>query len=88
MEKRHLQGVGSPRLLGVGSPRLLGAAVPRLLGAAVPRSLGYACPRLLGAAVPRLLGDNGTIGKGIVGRDTVLLVQLFFDRLVMFVLDW
>ena len=59
-----------------------------MLGAAVPRLLGSGVPRLLGAAVPRLLGDNGTIGKGIVGRDTVLLVQLFFDRLVRFVLDW
>ena len=57
------------RSLGIGIPRMLGAAVPRLLGSGVPR--------LLGAAVPRLLGDNGTIGKGIVGRDTVLLVLLF-----------
>ena len=47
------------------------------LGAAILRSLGNAIPQLLGAVVPRLLGDNGTIGKGIVGRDTVLLVLLF-----------
>ena len=68
--------------------RSLGTGIPRLLGAVVPRLLGVGSPRLLGAAVPRLLGDNGTIGKGIVGRDTVLLVLVFFNRLVMFVLDW
>ena len=52
------------------------------------RSLGTGIPRLLGAAVPILLGDHGTIEKQTVGRDTVLLVLLFFDRLVLVVHDY
>ena len=67
---------------------MLGAVVLRLLGAVVPRLLGVGSPRMLGAAVPRLLGDHGTIGKQTVGRDTVLLVLLFFDRLVLVVHDY
>ena len=66
---------------------MLGAVVLRLLGAVVPRMLSVGIPRLLGAAVPRWLGDHGTIEKQTVGRDTVLLVLLFFDRLVLVVLD-
>ena len=59
----------------------------RSLNAGNPRMLGASITRLLSAGIPRLLGDHGTIGKQTVGRDTVLLVLLFSDRLVLVVLD-